>query len=229
MAKLKFGDQKSYALGDAVWLYGSARDGVAHVTSINDGTTKYGGRRLKKGTYSVVHNCGLGIINVTLDSMRPATAKEDAADKQKVADERAQYIANSKEADAMMARVAADPNPLTLDPNADMDECIKFMMGGGMDEFEGARRMDALSRAVGMGGYAGAKKVSYVPGEKVRYIGGSGKHPNVVPPGTTGIVQDDGGLMACFPVSSGQPKGIKVVWANKQTFLVYVTEVEPVP
>lgn len=86
MAKLKFGEQLGYALGDAVWVFGqSTFMGVGHVTKARPLNGKVG-----TVAYEITSNAGPVMDGLGHEGLRPASRLEDERDKMRVVRARAQ-------------------------------------------------------------------------------------------------------------------------------------------
>jgi hypothetical protein len=239
----KFGAQTSYQPGDAVWVKGCPRDGVAHIVRLNDGGFHPIHTDLKcdKGTYEIEYNSGAGVLMIKVSDLKPAKSDEDAKDQARVAAERQRHAAALARNEAVLERLLTC-EPLTIDENDPMSFMGAFggmftkgmaSMAQGKQEdadLEAARFEDAMAVSMGKSlGYCGAARTNYNVGERVRVRQGlkPGSWGKVVS-GMVGTVVDPG-ILAIFPVSPGQPRGIAVEWDDQSVGKtnMYVTNLEP--
>lgn len=224
---MKYGEKTTpYKVGDPVYLLGSAKWGPGRVTATH-----------ADGTYSVKfcrdkNDCK----GIKADSMKPSTeGMMKRAEAKELALE-AEYAAKRKHQDDLMMRVAA-AEPLTLTTEELFARgmqnglSLEYAVRRGEDEFESALLFDNLTRNLTGVGYAGCKKLNYLPGDRVRYLGASrfGKQ-DFVPRGTLGIVfrNSASDIADVFGHSSWNPKCVLVMWDDDLgENCVYVTEVEP--
>ena len=124
-------------------------------------------------------------------------------------------------------------DPVVDDPHALMGA---LMMQGltagspGDQELVALRFADMVAVQGGRSlGYCGCPRIDYAVGERVRVR--AGLRPGFWPQesGACGTVakQEPDPMMAVFPVSPMQPKGIKVSWDDGTESLMYVTNLEP--
>lgn len=224
---MKYGEKTTpYKIGDPVYLLGSAKWGPGRVTEIHD-----------DGTYSVkfcwdTNDCK----GIKPDSMKPSTEGMVKRAEAKQAALEAEWNAKRKRQDDLMMRVAAaEPLHLTtaelIARGMENGLSFEYAIRRGEDELESALLFDNLSRNLTGVSYAGCKKLNYLPGDRVRYLGASRfGSKDVVPRGTLGIVfrNSQSVVLDVFKHSSMQPKGIMVQWdGNLGENFVYVTEVDP--
>jgi len=232
-----FGQRASYNLGDAVWVKGCPRDGVAHIVRINDGGFHPTHTDLKcdKGTYEIEYNSGAGVLMVPVEDLKPAKPDEDAKDQAKVSADRERHQ-DAVARNARLLEKLLTCEPLAVNENDSMSfmsgmfGMMQSLAGGDLDsaDLEALRFQDAV--AVNMGrslGYCGAPRADYAVGERVRIRQGlkPGFWGDRVP-GMTGTVMEPG-LLSIFPVSPVQPKGIAVEWDDGTKTSIYVTNLEP--
>lgn len=239
----KFGAQASYQPGDAVWVKGCPRDGVAHIVRLNDGGFHpiHDDLKCDKGTYEIEYNSGAGILMIELADLKPAKPSEDTADQAKVAAARQRH-ADGVKRNAMLMEKLLTCEPMTIDENDPMSfmggmfgmlqSGMQSMANGDPDaaDLEALRFQDAMAVSMGRSlGYCGAPRADYADGERVRARQGINEGFWKVKAGQTGtVVSDPSGFMHIFPVNPGQPKGISVEWDDGTKATIYVTNLEPV-
>lgn len=234
----KFGAKATYAVGDAVWVKGCPRDGVAHIVRFNDGKSHNGYDFVPEGnTYEIAYNGGMCIIQVSPDDLKLAKPDEDAKDKARVQAERDRQEQVRKENDTYLERLTKceplDPGTFDSNPMGAMGLFMGGMFGQPVPGSTGDPVLDHLrvvdAMAVEMGrslGYCGAPRTHFDVGERVRVRPGVNEGFWSVKVGQTGTTIDPG-FLGMFPVDPMQPKGINVQWDDGSTSNIYVTNLEP--
>lgn len=158
-------------------------------------------------------------VDLTLAPTPAMTAAQDRAQAllEKLSKMEPQPFPGEDDPHAIMASLMVGRAP-TRGPDADPDADALAML----------RMQDAMAVSMGRSlGYCGCPRVDYAVGERVRVREGlrPGFWPQV--PGACGTVMEPNPMLAAFPVSPMQPKGIRVSWDDGTESLMYVTNLEP--
>jgi len=235
----KFGAKQSYEVGDAVWVKGCPREGVAHIVRLNDGIPKDGHDFTpEKGTYEIQHIGGWGVLQVEVSDLKPAKVTEVAIAQAEADAEQQRQVDAAKRTDSLLERLTKC-EPLTIDEDspASMMGILGGLLTGGAAaiaagkpddaDLEALRFQDAMAVSMGRSlGYCGAPRTDFAVGERVRVRQGVDEEFWNRKVGQTGTVMEPG-FMAIFPVNPGQPRGINVEWDDGTKSSIYVTNLEP--
>lgn len=219
---MKFGEQKSYQVGDPVFVKNCPRYGAATITAVCP------------AHYSVEFARYGGIVNVETVALKPATAKDVKKWKDMGEAERKRDEENRKRTHELMIK-ASKAEPYPVDPNDDNPTAamFKLMAMAAQDpdqELAAIKLADAIARGAGEEGIFG-KRMDYDVGERVRLLRDIKDVTGVlVQKGAEGTVVPLDPMILIFPEMPGQPRGVEVQWDTypKQPLLCYCTHVEPV-